>query len=651
MEPELTIDGGRRQNEERYNCPICTDNMLLRQPRHLISCRHTFCTECVRELVRRIDWGSTALECPVCRIVTEVPNRDVDRLPLDFTLQEMQDMENRMERERAEHLNQMRLAAQETIQAIYCQVCGEREPAAKCKDCEKKLCETCHRKHIKIPAYADHKVEILCSLHKATINLVCHRCIKALCASCGMLQHADHAEETESLKEAAVKLKKQSEEKINEVTRKFEEFKLHGKTINEKLQMTRIIQQEIRRRTTTFEAVIADAQERLNMIDQACEQPAETLNDIITCTANEIVETLTSLNERHNLPDVEFVNQLKSTKDEAERSLSIMGELMDQNCEEAVVDFAPEDSGNIFKPAEYISNIMLSDIGQQEEHKYGAASQVQMFDHPIMVLDLKSVDNLSLKNPEQIEFLDENLVALVDWVLPYVCVLDQDGDVVAKYYGKEKGQPLRGFYLDGNSVCMVQSNTITKINLGVTSGKEEPVKVVHPKIEKMSKIIFIEEKWIIASFRGDCIYEYNAKDETSKVVAQNLKGPSHVSVFKDGGETKFIVTMRNGHYIAVFDKNWNKVAQLGKEGNEDGQLQWPGGTVVTPDGVVMVTDWKNNRISKFSLDGRFLGHLLTEQDQIRSPMGITLKYPKLWITEQAVDHASIKSFIFDRNGV
>lgn len=46
--------------------------------------------------------------------------------------------------------------------------------------------------------------------------------------------------------------------------------------------------------------------------------------------------------------------------------------------------------------------------------------------------------------------------------------------------------------------------------------------------------------------------------------------------------------------------------QWGEEGSGDGQFNLPWGVTVDSDGNVWVADWRNDRIQKFTSDGRFL---------------------------------------------
>ena len=66
-----------------YTCKVCLENMLDKNPR-LLSCLHTFCTDCLRKVMKR-----GKISCPTCREITMVPNKNIISLKANFMLQEV----------------------------------------------------------------------------------------------------------------------------------------------------------------------------------------------------------------------------------------------------------------------------------------------------------------------------------------------------------------------------------------------------------------------------------------------------------------------------------------------------------------------------------------------------------------------------------
>ena len=59
--------------------------------------------------------------------------------------------------------------------------------------------------------------------------------------------------------------------------------------------------------------------------------------------------------------------------------------------------------------------------------------------------------------------------------------------------------------------------------------------------------------------------------------------------------------------------------KFGKEGNQDGQFNWPGCMLLDSSNNLLVCDDYNNRVQQFSLDGRFTGKTITD---LPRPAGI-----------------------------
>ena len=52
--------------------------------------------------------------------------------------------------------------------------------------------------------------------------------------------------------------------------------------------------------------------------------------------------------------------------------------------------------------------------------------------------------------------------------------------------------------------------------------------------------------------------------------------------------------------------------KFGKQGNQDGQVNWPRGILLDSSNNLLVCDCHNNRVQQFSLDGRFTGKTIAD---------------------------------------
>ena len=82
--------------------------------------------------------------------------------------------------------------------------------------------------------------------------------------------------------------------------------------------------------------------------------------------------------------------------------------------------------------------------------------------------------------------------------------------------------------------------------------------------------------------------------------------------------TKRPTTCRSSGAAGEFRQRW------GKDGQEPGQFDSPQGVAVDAAGNFYVADTVNNRVQKFSIDGRFLTNGSTGYGLLRNPSGIAL---------------------------
>ena len=221
-----------------YTCEICLENMMDKNPR-LLSCHHSFCTICLKKLVKR-----GAILCPTCRKSTPIPENDVNSLPANFVLQNIRI-----------HMEKLYFSSG----TLLCQFCLLEKPMLKCRDCAQLLCEECIRKHQKMKTFKDHKMFRLCQKHKeGIITFMCVACAQEACAKCVVTEHfehedqvkiydntknrveskpAEHYDVTDDIAQSLHKWKRQEELKIqsvNKTIKNLETIKLyHNKKLEE----------------------------------------------------------------------------------------------------------------------------------------------------------------------------------------------------------------------------------------------------------------------------------------------------------------------------------------------------------------------------------------------------------------------------------
>ncbi|XP_030847107.1 RING finger protein 207-like [Strongylocentrotus purpuratus] len=165
-------------------CPVCLDTFT--DPK-ILSCSHTYCKTCLDNLLE-CHGNDQMLQCPVCRAETQVPNRDVSKLPASLALKSLiEDVKNHRQ---------------------FCSNCKSEDKlqaVVYCQDCGKYLCFTCHNNHSQWQDFISHEVlpmrEIVsgkvsvrryrkCRKHpKEDEECFCSDCRRFACFRCVVMEH------------------------------------------------------------------------------------------------------------------------------------------------------------------------------------------------------------------------------------------------------------------------------------------------------------------------------------------------------------------------------------------------------------------------------------------------------------------------------
>jgi DNA-binding beta-propeller fold protein YncE len=94
----------------------------------------------------------------------------------------------------------------------------------------------------------------------------------------------------------------------------------------------------------------------------------------------------------------------------------------------------------------------------------------------------------------------------------------------------------------------------------------------------------------------------------------------------DGDDNVYVVDSGNNR-IQKFTKDGRFLAQFGTTGTGDGQFNMPWGIAMDSDGDLYIADWRNDRIQKFSPDGHFLmkcGRSGSGEGELNRPSGVAV---------------------------
>ena len=125
-------------SQGHLECPICccrfTDPKIL-------DCLHSFCLNCLDELISRQQPKADKITCPLCRRETVVPDSGLQSLPTCFFLTSLID----------DVKEQERLLGETSEDVVTCDGCDEGDESVwRCQDCDANICHKCQESHQRV---------------------------------------------------------------------------------------------------------------------------------------------------------------------------------------------------------------------------------------------------------------------------------------------------------------------------------------------------------------------------------------------------------------------------------------------------------------------------------------------------------------------
>jgi hypothetical protein len=147
--------------------------------------------------------------------------------------------------------------------------------------------------------------------------------------------------------------------------------------------------------------------------------------------------------------------------------------------------------------------------------------------------------------------------------------------------------------------------------------------------------------WVVA-FGSNEVLRYDANFRLLDSFRGGLEGfdrPYDLVEAADGG---FFVTEYGANRIARCNARGEKTAAFGKKGREEGMLLGPQYLAMDERGYLWVTDWGNNRVSRFTADGTYVQSITG----IDGPTGIAAREGLLYVSSRSAKRV----FIYDLSG-
>ena len=128
-----------------------------------------------------------------------------------------------------------------------------------------------------------------------------------------------------------------------------------------------------------------------------------------------------------------------------------------------------------------------------------------------------------------------------------------------------------------------------------------------------------EGRIVVTEFLNHRIHVLSKEGETVSIFGdsgpEKLNGPTSCIPHKN----MFLVSDGGSHCIKVYDQSGTFLYKFGTRGKNDGQFNWPYGMLVDSSNNLLVCDGNTHRVQQFTLDGRFTGKTLTH---LPDPIGI-----------------------------
>ena len=220
--------------------------------------------------------------------------------------------------------------------------------------------------------------------------------------------------------------------------------------------------------------------------------------------------------------------------------------------------------------------------------------------------------------------------------------INSQGQVVKMLYDCPGCTPIHGLIRLGGDLFVIQQNgTVIQINLNNTS------QINMYQIPGVSLLVHLgslfddpdlipdKDLLLLSDESNGQIFSYRLSNKEKKVHVSGLQMPNGVTYSFYNNSTFYVLCEWSGHQIGVYDSSWNLVRTFGRKGTGDGELNYPQAAIMTPEGTVIVADRDNNRVSEFSMEGRFLKHIITG---LNYPTSLSMSPLYLWVIS---DHRRI----------
>ena len=464
---------------------------------------------------------------------------------------------------------------------VLCTKCNKNRPATSyCRDCGKYICAPCTAIHSDWDDFAEHevvaleqleskvkqldslkKVTLYCSLHKGKeLELYCETCEELICLLCTVKKHKDHqydlVDDTfEKHKAEMVASLDPIENQLGVVVKALEQIEQQSADVNDQRMATKVEIQKIVQQL--HEMLEARKTECMGKVDEYADQKVKNLaaqKDEVEIVYTQLVSCLSFVRESLRTGSQGEVMKIKKTvmKQIKEMTDNFKPDVLSP-CEQADIKFIP--SPKLAQACQQFGDVRVNLVSPENCYATGKGIKVAEVGERVTVL-LHTVDDKEEACTTPAETVMSELVSVANNTkIECSITAIEASKYEISYQPSSRGRHQLHIKVEGEHI----------------KGSPFPVTVRLP-VKKLG---------------------------TPVRVISGLKSPWGVAVNQRG---EIIVAECNVNCISIFNPKGEKLRSFGSQG----QFSNPRGVAVDDDDNILVVDAGNNRVQKFTSDGKLV---------------------------------------------
>ena len=544
------------------------------QPYHdprLLSCCHSFCTQCIQSLINE-GTGTDSVTCPSCCQTTPLHKGRVTSLPCNLHLIN-------------KHGDTLRKITSNPPPP--CDSCSENSSVAYCTECTDFLCKQCWDAHQRVRSSRTHSSFTLedvramsrdnltklipsfihtCQDHTdQQLKYYCQQCIIPVCSECTIINHKDHP--------------------VTEVSKLVDSNKA---TVHESIQGFQVAQQQLKKFLISGEGIKEKIKARKNEIDNIICQRFATLQQLLHQREEAL---LAQSSEVANAKEAYLSLQL----DRIQYLLETM-----TYCESLVTSAVGE-----YNDVELLSVAHTLQTRANQLQQEFSETSLEVCESPTISVDINT-DELAIKivnvNITFNEISPNNTTAVV----PRSTYTGKETTVkVVSRDSKGKKSSKGGALVSGRLVTVEEKGTPIEAKSTDCGDGTYLVSFIPQQLGEHKLFLAVKGQSIRGSPFNVSVNAYRDYTTINKPI-QNITGinrPFFIA-FSDNGDT--FVTSYINHCIYVYGSSGRQKTTIGSYGTGPLQFNYPTGIAINGN-IMYVVEYNGSRIHKLTLEGRFLG--------------------------------------------